>query len=294
MAPNLPLISYHGGHTGDLCAHAEDTKEAIIQTYIAKGFSQFALTEHVPPPDDTLLYADEIARGQTASSMAKQFDDYFFSAVPQLKQHYSNQAEILFGFETEFHSKDPLRRVSELIARYNPDIVVASVHHVKNLAYDIKKTEFDESVKALGGIEAFYQCYFDHQLDLVKHLQQTAPTTPFVVGHIDLPKIFAGPIPETASYWSLLERNIDYFAAESIPIEINTHAFKRNLGEPYPSEAIIKCIAKRGGIVTLGDDSHRVSEVGHYWKETAEIIGRYFNSIAKLNFQTRVWHNVAL
>ena len=240
MAITLPLISYHGGHTGDLCAHAEDTKEAIIQAYIAKGFSQFALTEHVPPPDDSLLYEDEIARGLNAAALTKQFDDYFSTAVPYFKKTYGQQADILFGLEAEYHSADPLGRVSELIARYKPDLIVASVHHVKNLAYDIKKTEFDAAVKTVGGIEAFYQLYFDHQLDLAKHLLSTAPNVPFVIGHIDLPKIFGGPIPESASYWPLLERNIDFFAANKLPIEINSNAFKRKLGETYHSEVIIK------------------------------------------------------
>lgn len=294
MPTKLPLISYHGGHTGDLCAHAEDTKEAIIQSYIAKGFEQFALTEHVPPPDDSLLYEDEIARGLNAAALEKQFADYFFTAVPHFRKTYGQQAEILFGFETEFHSADPLGRVSELITRYNPDLIVASVHHVKNLAYDIKKAEFDLTVQAVGGLSAFYQLYFDHQLDLAKHLLDTAPNIPFVIGHIDLPKIFAGPILESTSYWPLLERNIDFFAANKLPIEINTHAFKRSLGEPYPSEVIIKCIAQRGGVITLGDDSHRISEVGHFWKETAEIVGRYFNAVAKLNFKTRKWESVAI
>ena len=52
-------ISYHGGHSGEFCAHAEDKLEAIVQAYIARGFTNFGITEHQPRTREFFYHPEE-------------------------------------------------------------------------------------------------------------------------------------------------------------------------------------------------------------------------------------------
>lgn len=294
MSPTLPKVSYHGCHSGDFCAHAESSKSEMIASYVAKGFKSFAVTEHVPPPDDSLVYDDERAQNLSAAVLNSRFDKYFFELIPTLRATYQNQAEIFFGFEAEYHGPDPCGRVSFLAARYKPEIIVVSVHHVRNHPYDITAVQFQAAVAQVGGLEDFYQAYFDHQHSLLSHLLKHHPNIPLVVGHLDLPKLFADKIHYSSNTWALIDRTIQLAAANNVPIEVNTHGFKKGLGEPYPSLEILQRVASLGGIITLSDDSHRLNEVGHFWDETGAVIGSVYSKIAVLNYTTKKWELVAL
>jgi len=37
-------ISFHGGHSGQFCCHAQDTLEDLIKAYISKGFKAVGIS----------------------------------------------------------------------------------------------------------------------------------------------------------------------------------------------------------------------------------------------------------
>jgi hypothetical protein len=41
-------FSYHGGHSGEFCAHAKSSLEEVVDTAIARGFIHYGLSEHCP------------------------------------------------------------------------------------------------------------------------------------------------------------------------------------------------------------------------------------------------------
>lgn len=41
-------FSYHGGHSGEFCAHATSTLEEVVDTAIERGFTHYGLSEHCP------------------------------------------------------------------------------------------------------------------------------------------------------------------------------------------------------------------------------------------------------
>lgn len=50
----------HHSHSGQFCAHAQDTLEAVVEAAIEKKMQVFAFTEHMPR-ENRDLYPEEVA-----------------------------------------------------------------------------------------------------------------------------------------------------------------------------------------------------------------------------------------
>ncbi len=198
---SYPKISYHGGHSAEFCDHAKEGSTTLgnIEKYIEEGFKHFAITEHTPPPSDKFLYDDEIALSHDAKYLQERFERYFGEIRAQIKERYSDKADILFGFETEYYGEDPDEQVLNLVTKYQPDIVVASLHHVNDVPIDFSEEEYKRAVKVAGGLEQLYLDYFSSQLKLIKVLRENFPDLPIIVGHVDLIRIFSKDFSFTTS-----------------------------------------------------------------------------------------------
>ncbi len=53
------IFSFHGGHSGEFCRHAEGRLEEVVRAARAAGFSHFGISEHMPRERPEFLYADE-------------------------------------------------------------------------------------------------------------------------------------------------------------------------------------------------------------------------------------------
>ena len=118
MNMTIPLISLHGGHSGRYCNHAVDLLEDIILRYIELGFKKDGITEHVPPPNDLLLYPDEKKLNLTADDLNKRFKDYF-SELDALKKKYASKIIIFTGMETETYT-GYVGHIKRLISKFHP------------------------------------------------------------------------------------------------------------------------------------------------------------------------------
>ena len=161
-----PLISYHGGHSSEFCDHAEpgSTTAEIVEAYLTAGFTHVGITEHRPPHTDAFLYPDERSKGHDAAFLMRRFDRYFTSVREQAVRSAAGKLQLLFGFETEYYGDDPLEQNRKIIEAYQPDLVVASVHHVNSFPIDFDQEGYRRAAEELGGLDALYGTYYDHQL----------------------------------------------------------------------------------------------------------------------------------
>ncbi len=288
---NKLLPSYHGGHSECDCDHPTErsTTEDIVRAYLKNGVSRFAITPHTPTPTEALLYEDERDKGRTVDFLAARFDNCFREIRPRVLQIVGNQAHVAFGFETEYYGENPVGRTRALVERYSPDLIVLSVHHVKDIPIDFNSKRYDDAVKACGGLDNLYLEYYNQQYDFMCGVSTFIGTRPVIIGHFDLIKKYASqvlPADQKFDYPDFspalrdaIERNIKTAISFGHVFEVNARAFSKNLGEPYPSEAILALIQKFGGDITLGDDSHGPEQVGNFYELSLPFVRRYFKSI---------------
>ena len=142
--------------------------------YVDKGFEWVGITEHIPPAAD-FLFPWEIEEGQTLESRMERFTEYF-SVVRKLQREYRDSIRILVGFETESYT-GYVAHVNMLRNRFQPDYIVGSVHHVRDICIDGPPEWYAQAVEKVGGIDALFD---DQQYELIEELE------PEVVGHFDL------------------------------------------------------------------------------------------------------------
>ena len=250
-------VSVHGGHSGGFCSHAVDRLEDVVERYIELGFEWACLTEHMPTENSRFVPREESNAGYDVASLQKRFERYFEEAR-RLAGLHRGDIEILVGFETEAYSgyRD---EVARLIARFDPDMIVGSVHHVHDRLIDGTPEDYRRAADLSGGIEPLYCDYFDVQLELIETFR------PAVIGHFDLIRIHD---PDYLARWEVPAirdralRNLERIRDLGLILDLNVRALAKGAREPYVSSPWLRAAIQQSIAVVPGDDSHGVASVG--------------------------------
>lgn len=269
-------FSYHGGHSGQFCDHANSTLVEVIETAIDRGFTHYGLSEHCPRYRQQDLYPGEEKLG--VDGLARQFEAYVEQAF-KLREVYADRIELLIGFETEKMPPDTWLDQMSAIRKAHPfDYIVGSVHDLDGCWIDYSAQATEALKTELGGIEALQIAYFRSATDMVQRLR------PDVVAHLDLIRKYE---PAGFEFSTPVLREIDLLL-EAIKayggiLDVNCAAFRNGYGPVYPLPDILKRARYMGIRVTLGDDSHGVETVGVGLAQSVATIGAAgFDSIAYL------------
>lgn len=266
MNDSIHKVSVHGGHSGQFCHHARDSLAAVVDAYIAAGYSWVGITEHMPPLDDSRRYPDEAASALSAASLQAQFRDYF-AECRRLQRLHAGRIRLFTAFETENYPGS-VSYVRELIRETRPDYIVGSLHHVGGIGIDYDRAEYQRAVQAAGSVEQLYCDYFDDQFAMLEALQ------PAVVGHFDLIRIFDPGYVDTLQREPVrrrVTRNLQLIAELGLIMDFNLRGFDKST-EQYPSLPVLREALALGVCVVPGDDSHGVSSVGRNWERGVAIL----------------------
>jgi histidinol-phosphatase (PHP family) len=261
MADAVERVSIHGGHSGEFCNHAEDSLEAVVAAYIAKGYTWVGLTEHMPPVSDDYRYAEETAAGLDAGRLAERFERYVRTAR-RLQRAHADETTLFVAMEIETYPGS-IDLAKTLMARYDLDYLVGSVHHVAAVPIDSSQAEYARAAAICGGLSALYCRYFDQQYEMLTELN------PAVVGHFDLIRIFDEDYDDRIrkpEVWRRVVRNLAYIRDRGLILDINQRALFKGALDPYPCKPVLRQIAEMGIKIAPGDDSHGVGTVGVCWE----------------------------
>ncbi len=263
----ISFVSIHGGHSGQFCNHAADSLEEIVQRYIEKQFSWIGITEHTPAIDENLLYPDEKKAGLTPELLLNRFAEYMVECR-RLQKKYRNQIRIFAAMEIETYSGYE-QFVPSLIARFQPDYIVGSIHFVNDMGFDYSPSEYDEIVERVGGKDKLYCLYFDQQYEMIKLLK------PSVIGHFDLIRIFDDEYKDRLlkpEIMQRIKRNLELIKDLDLVMDLNLRSMAKGADEPYITSSILKMAYELEIPVVPGDDSHGMSSVGNFLTEGIEIL----------------------
>lgn len=161
------------------------------------------------------------------------FAEYVVEAR-RLQKEFEDQISILVGMETELCRPESVQDIQRVRDQYQLDYVVCSVHHVNGIPIDFSSELFEKAEAQFGSTEALFVAYF-------KALEvQISETSPEIVGHVDLIKLFRPDFQFTPAVWDAVERVLKAGVACGALFEINTAGLRKNLGEPYPGPSVLK------------------------------------------------------
>ena len=261
-------VSLHGGHSGEFCDHAHGTLREILEAAVQAGYSTFGVSEHAPRSEAYFLYSEERAKKWNVTKLLADFERYT-AAINQLPAEFADRLTVLRGFEAEVvPTASYVSEMKELRSRRLPDgspafdYMVGSVHFVNEIQIDGQPEHYALAVENCGGLENFAVRYYEIVAEMIRALR------PEVVGHLDLVKrnaALAGFDPaalETQRIFLAAQSALSAAREQNCILDLNTAGWRKGLGEPYPSPALVKMALEIGVPFCFGDDSHRAAEVG--------------------------------
>lgn len=266
--PNNPLlVSIHGGHSGDFCSHAQDSLEAIVKEYIARGFAWVGITEHLTPIEDRFIYSEERKAGLDVPALQARFRKYMETCA-RMQKRFRDQIEIFIGIETETYSGSETF-IQQVVAEFAPDYIVGSLHHTADMGIDTSEKTYFQAAELCGGLDNFYCRYFDEQHKMIQALK------PAVVGHFDLVRYFDPEYKnrlQTTGIQERVRRNLDLIKSLDLILELNLAGFDKTAGEPYPTREILVAAIEKGIAIVPGDDSHGLKTIGRHFAEGVALL----------------------
>lgn len=230
--------------------------DAYVEAARLNGVDVLAITEHLfrfQEAYDLLAgWWDRDPDPSLAATVKRYWQDHVNLSLPEyvrlIEAAKQDGQPILLGLEMDWipGRADDLHW---LLAPYDWDIVLGSVHWVGAFGFDI-----EESLAEWGrrDVDAVFREY----ADLVGELADSGLAD--VLAHPDLPKVF-GHYP--SDHEQFHESLVAAAVRGGCAIEINTNGL-RKAGGIYPAASLLCAAHKAGLAATLGSDAHTPERVG--------------------------------
>jgi histidinol-phosphatase (PHP family) len=175
------------------------------------------------------------------------------------------RTDLRLGIEADFVPGREAQMAS-LLARYDFDYVIGSVHFVTDGAVDMDEYSVWEGP---GSPEEIWRRYF-------LTLSEAARSGLFdVLAHPDLVKVWGRGRPrprgDLRRYYELA---IEGIAESGIAVEVSTAGLRKPARELYPAPEFLEMCIQAGAGLALSSDAHRPEDVGAGYDEALELLDR--------------------
>ncbi len=192
----------HGVHLGtatDHVKHGIDAPRETVEEAIRKGHPSIAFVMHTPRL--TRFRYDSERRTDLKFVRGERAYLGYARHIERLRGEYGRRIDIRFGVELEWLGAGLglAWSRSKLFQALGADFVIGSVHFAREgVAYDGSAQETGRLIQMRGGIDGLWAGYLDEVMEMVDCGSELI----HVVGHLDLPKLYA-PAPGS---WSDLDK----------------------------------------------------------------------------------------
>jgi len=266
--PALFIWETHGVHVGtgrDHVKHGIDDLEATIEAVISRGFPSVAFVIHTPR-----LTAFRYGRERDTNIKFIRGDAAYFGyarRMEELRRRYAGRIDVRYGIELDWHGAGLGLQWNraKLFQAHGVDFVVGSVHFSsEGIPYDGSRAETERLIALRGGLEDFWAGYLDEVIEMIDSSWDMI----HVVGHLDLPKLYA-PLPEqmrdldhSAHFLARRMRILLEMASDlDLALDVNGAGLRKGCGL-YPDLQFLKRACQLRIPVALGSDAHGAEEIG--------------------------------
>lgn len=223
------------------CNHATGTTDEYIQRAIELGIDIYGFSEHAPMDfdehyrlsfDDMRSYSDEIL---------------------ELKDRYSDDIEILLGYEVDYLPN----HIDPRVLSSKVDYLIGSVHFIDKWGFD--NPEFIGGWQSRG-VDEVWQDYFEA-------IESMAKSGLFdIVGHLDLIKVFK--FMPKQDIRGVAKNALKAIKKSNMVLELNSAGLRKPIGEIYPSRELLEEAYSLDIPITFSSDAHAIEQVGFGYAES--------------------------
>jgi len=232
----------------DMHTHTDnspDGKDAIMYMceYAQKnGLRAIAFTDHCE--------VDDYKQNKDASKRIRQS---CFESI-KARKIYTGRLIISSGVELGQPTFD-LQTSEEIIEKYKFDIILASIHNLRN------KQDFFYMDYTKEDVDALMREYFTELVGVAKwngfdSLAHLTYPLRYIKGKYNIDV-------DLKKYYDYTDEILKTLAQNGKALEINTSGLRRSLGDIMPSKDFVKRFKELGGeYITIGSDAHEAKDIG--------------------------------
>ena len=233
---------------------------AYCERAAAQGITEIALTEHLfrfRQADrlaghwDADTSAPEDLRAHLAAYWAEHCHADLDAYVEAVLEAKAAGLPVLLGLEVD-HYRGRMDEVADILDGYPWDVLLGSVHWIGAWGFDILEGEAPMREWDVRTIEEIWDGYTEALEELA------ASRVCDVLAHPDLCKI-TGRMPKAPDEFH--DRMAEAAAASGLAAEVSTAGWRKPVGEPYPSPALLQRFRDKGVGITTASDAHHLDLV---------------------------------
>ncbi|GAB4274600.1 MAG: histidinol-phosphatase [Coriobacteriia bacterium] len=236
------------------CRHASGSLWEYVSSALDAGLAEVAFSDHLP-----LLHSDDHDYAMPMEELPQYVADVQEAAESAAQ---SGRVTVLLGIEAD-HARGREDETRRLLASYDFDVVLGSVHFIESWAFDDPRLKDGYDT---WGVRDLYETYFSHVVDAARSGLFD------VMAHLDLVKKFDVRLPEEPV--GLYEGVAAELAGAGVAVEVNTAGWRKPCAEAYPSEALLRACRRAHVPATLGSDAHEPGHVGYRFEDARALLAR--------------------
>lgn len=252
-------------HTHCTFCDGKNTAEEMVLSAIEKEFTVLGFSSHCIYP----LTSDFYKTPDDEWHLKQNDIQAYVSEIHRLKEKYSEQINILTGFESDYFEDEKIGSAIpdlEIYKAYKPDFLIGSVHFVntpkgfytvdhtvENIQENLQKLYANEQ-GIVDGKKAVCE-YFEAEREMLRKGNFN------ILGHADLVRKRNGIIKffneDENWYKEQLKETVKEIARAGVIAEINTGAIARGvMDDVYPSAYFLQLMFEAGIPVCVNSDCH--------------------------------------
>jgi len=254
--------------------HGIDDVESVVDRAVDRGFPSLSFVIHSPRLTSFRYQSERDTEVKFIRGDAAFFN--YAAVMEALKQRYRSRIQLRYGIELEWMGPELGLQWNraKLFQTYGVDFVIGSVHFsYQGIPYDGSRRDTERLIELRGGLEPFWAGYLDEMIEMI----DTSWELIHVVGHLDLPKLYA-PLPEAmkdvehSSHFlarrmrTLLEMVSDL----NLALDVNLSGLRKGCGL-YPDMEFLKRAKRLQIPIAIGSDSHYIDEIGRDYAQGIEL-----------------------
>lgn len=255
--------------------------EEVIKDAIKMGMKEICFTDHVDY--GIKVDTEEIEKAKIVNGIPFLNVDYpqYMKEIERMKNRYQDQITIKTGLEFGIQTHT-IPQYEKLYQRYDYDFIILSIHQIEDKELWNQEFQKDKTQKEYN--ERYYQELFE----IVKNYKNYS-----VLGHLDV--ISRYDIQKALPFENIQSQITEILKAviqDGKGIELNTSYHRYGLSNSTPSLDILKLYYELGGkIITLGSDSHKLSDLGAYIEEGKQYLKEIgFKEYCTFDKMTPIFH----
>lgn len=233
---------------------------AYCEAARARGISQIAVTEHSHRfdrvIDEVLPHWDRPRSGPVAAATEHVLDVErgadLDAYVQSLLDAQDAGLPILVGLEVD-HLPGTTEAMRSVLDDYPFDVLLGSVHWLDEWLFDAYDNEVFAGRWAERDLDAVFEQYVDHVLDLA------GTGLVDVLAHVDVIKVAGHRAPRLAE---IEARLVDGLAEAQVVIELSSAGLRKPVADTYPGASLFDDLVAAGLRFTTASDAHTAEQVG--------------------------------